>query len=288
MKKVVGHAPTQPCPVSRAGGFRCSSVPSWTLCRWPNWSGAVGLSEVLKQPQYEPLSSAERQSSDPLSRAPKWLPRRRRRSRRSDFERALHERARALRVRRGDRGTARSRARPGARRRRSERSSGDQLAWRSPQLTAVRGVQPRQFGATRGTEAALHRCQAPNSGRAIRRRIRSVEVHRKKITKAMELVRRVAACVAPRIARIAGARPYARADARRAGAARRLAEARGGGDADSLHPLLEPAGRDPMHFAFFVVTCGQGVVPAPQRDGHEARRRRLALSRRRTSIVSRS
>ncbi len=97
----------------------------------------------------------------------------------------------------------------------------------------------------------------PGAGqvRAIRNRIRSVE-NTAKVTKAMELV--AASKMRRAQDRAFAARPYAERMrivlARLAGSS----EARGGGDQDQLHPLLEQ--RTVRHFAFIHITANRGLA----------------------------
>ena len=97
----------------------------------------------------------------------------------------------------------------------------------------------------------------PGAGqvRAIRGRIRSVE-NTAKVTKAMELV--AASKMRRAQDRALAARPYSE---RMRAVLARLAgspEARSGGDADSLHPLLDE--RDVKHFAFIHITANRGLA----------------------------
>ncbi|MYA20492.1 MAG: ATP synthase F1 subunit gamma [Chloroflexi bacterium] len=97
----------------------------------------------------------------------------------------------------------------------------------------------------------------PGAGqvRAIRGRIRSVE-NTAKVTKAMELV--AASKMRRAQDRALAARPYS--ERMRAVLARLAAspEARGGGDGDSLHPLLDE--REVKHFAFIHITANRGLA----------------------------
>ena len=97
----------------------------------------------------------------------------------------------------------------------------------------------------------------PGAGqvRAIRGRIKSVE-NTAKVTKAMELV--AASKMRRAQDRALAARPYS--ERMRAVLARLAAspQARGGGDADSLHPLLDQ--RDVKHFAFIHITANRGLA----------------------------
>ena len=97
----------------------------------------------------------------------------------------------------------------------------------------------------------------PGAGqvRAIRGRIRSVE-NTAKVTKAMELV--AASKMRRAQDRALAARPYS--ESMRAVLARLAAspEARGGGDGDSLHPLLDE--REVKHFAFIHITANRGLA----------------------------
>ena len=97
----------------------------------------------------------------------------------------------------------------------------------------------------------------PGAGqvRAIRGRIRSVE-NTAKVTKAMELV--AASKMRRAQDRALSARPYA--ERMRAVLARLAAspEARGGGDGESLHPLLDQ--REVKHFAFIHITANRGLA----------------------------
>ncbi len=97
----------------------------------------------------------------------------------------------------------------------------------------------------------------PGAGqvRAIRGRIKSVE-NTAKVTKAMELV--AASKMRRAQDRALAARPYS--ERMRAVLARLAAspQARGGGDGDSLHPLLDQ--RDVKHFAFIHITANRGLA----------------------------
>ena len=97
----------------------------------------------------------------------------------------------------------------------------------------------------------------PGAGqvRAIRNRIRSVG-NTAKVTKAMELV--AASKMRRTQDRALSARPYA--EQMRAVLARiaSSSEARGGGDAEELHPLLNQ--RDVKHFAFIHITANRGLA----------------------------
>lgn len=98
----------------------------------------------------------------------------------------------------------------------------------------------------------------PGAGqvRAIRGRIRSVE-NTAKVTKAMELV--AASKMRRAQDRALAARPYS--ERMRAVLARLAAssEARGGGDSDELHPLLEQRA-EVRHFAFIHITANRGLA----------------------------
>ena len=97
----------------------------------------------------------------------------------------------------------------------------------------------------------------PGAGqvRAIRGRIKSVE-NTAKVTKAMELV--AASKMRRAQERALAARPYS--ERMRTVLARLAAspEARGGGDGDSLHPLLDQ--RQVRHFAFIHITANRGLA----------------------------
>ena len=97
----------------------------------------------------------------------------------------------------------------------------------------------------------------PGAGqvRAIRGRIKSVE-NTAKVTKAMELV--AASKMRRAQDRALAARPYS--ERMRAVLARLAAspQARGGGDGDSLHPLLDQ--RAVRHFAFIHITANRGLA----------------------------
>ena len=97
----------------------------------------------------------------------------------------------------------------------------------------------------------------PGAGqvRAIRGRIKSVE-NTAKVTKAMELV--AASKMRRAQERALAARPYS--ERMRTVLARLAAspEARGGGEGDSLHPLLDQ--RQVRHFAFIHITANRGLA----------------------------